>query len=294
MFAGSNLVAVSHGSGAGSAGGECVSGGRQRAISAARIGVTRRAGKTVLGRLHQSGSLRLRLPRETSASAPTAVLLNTAGGVAGGDSLSLDVVCGAATSLTVTTQGAERLYRALPSDPASRIVTSIDLADGACCDFLPQETILFDRCSLDRQLAINMTGSARFLGIEALIFGRAAMGETVQTARLRDSITLTCDGVLRFHEVFRPPGQVAAWRQRPTALGGATAMATILLACSDAGERLVPLRDALASFQMGASAWDGLLVGRIVAADGAELRRALLASMSVLRQGRAMPRVWSC
>ena len=219
---------------------------------------------------------------------------DAAGGVAGGDRLSLDVVCGVATSLTITTQGAERLYRALPSDPASRIVTSIDLADGACCDFLPQETILFDRCSLDRQLTINMTGSARFLGIEALIFGRAAMGETVQTARLRDAITLRCDGALRFHEVFRPPGQVAAWRQRPTALGGATAMATILLASPDAGEHLAPLRDALASFQMGASAWDGVLVGRIVAADGAELRRALLASMGVLRQCRAMPRVWSC
>ena len=272
----------------------CIPALRQRATGAARISVKRHGTRTVLDRMHQSGPLRLRLPRATPGQAPTAILLNTAGGIAGGDRLALDVTCAAGTELTVSTQGAERIYRALSSDTASRIVTTIRLADGASCDYLPQETILFDHCALDRQLTIDMADSACFLGIESLIFGRAAMGETITGARIRDVISLKRDGVLRFHEVFRPPERVAAWREQAATLGGAAAMATILLAIPDAAERLAALRDALTPFEAGASAWDGLLVGRIVAASGAELRRALLAALVALRQGRALPRVWHC
>lgn len=267
---------------------------RQRATGAARISVKLHGTRTVLDRMHQSGPLRLRLPREMPGQAPAAILLNTAGGIAGGDRLALDVTCNAGTELTVSTQGAERLYRALPSDPASRIVTTINVADGASCDYLPQETILFDHCALDRQLTIDMAGSARFLGIETLIFGRAAMGETITGARIRDTISLKYGGVLRFHDVFRPPERIAAWQKQAATLGGAAAMATILLASPDAEKWRATLRDALAPFEAGASAWDGLLVGRIVAASGAELRRALLAALAVLRQDRALPRVWHC
>jgi urease accessory protein len=44
----------------------------------------------------------------------------------------------------------------------------------------------------------------------------------------------------------------------------------------------------------GASAWNGMLIARILAADSASARRAIVAALSVLRDGRPLPRVWLC
>ncbi len=83
---------------------------------------------------------------------------------------------------------------------------------------------------------------------------------------------------------------------RAAVLRGASAVATLVLAAADADERLMALRDALskANAESGASAWDGVLVARILAPDGGRLRAAIVAGMEALRAGRPQPRVWLC
>lgn len=247
----------------------------------------------MLDRLHQSGPLRARIIRPESGAATTAILLNTAGGIAGGDRHSIDIAAQPATSLTLTTQGAERVYRAGPADRPAWVVTNIVIAEAATVENLPQETILFDQSRLTRRLHLDLAGSSRYLGVDSLIFGRAAMGESIRQIDLADTIELHRDASLIFRDRLRPPMEFAT-AQNSAMFGTATALATILLAAPNAAFYLDAVRAALIDTEAGASAWNGLLLVRILAQTGSALRSIVLRVLAVLRGGQPMPRVWAC
>ena len=266
---------------------------RQRATGTLHLAVKRRGEATVLDRFRQEGCLKARMPRPERGAWTTAVTLNSSGGVAQGDRLATAVTAGPGTALTVASQAAERFYRSPGGEPA-RVRTDLTVAAGAALEWLPQESILFDRCALDRRLAIDVAPGGWLLALETLVFGRALMGETVHRASLRDRITLRLAGRLVLHDAVRLEGPAQAVLDRPAAAGGGRAVATLIHAAPDAPDRLAALRDALAPFEAGASAMGTLLVARIVARDGACARAAIVAGLAVLREGRPLPRVWSC
>ncbi len=253
-----------------------------------------RGGLTVLRDLRQSGCLKARLPRPENGAWTTLVTLNSSGGVAQGDWLDARVEAGPGCRLTVASQAAERFYRAGDGLPPARLRTALHVADGAALEWLPQETILFDGCALDRRLDVALASDAWFLGVETLVFGRTLMGETVRAARLRDTVRLHRDGALLWHDAIRLEGPVQAVLDRPASAAGGRAVATLLLAAPDAARWQDPLRAALAPWDAGASVLDGLLVARVVARDGACARAAVVAALAAVRSGRPLPRVWSC
>ncbi len=257
------------------------------------VSVKTRDGATVLDRFRQEGCLKARLPRPERPGWCTVVTVNSAGGVAQGDHLRSELTAGRGTRLIVTSQAAERSYRS-PGGRSATIGTVLTVADDAVLEWLPQETILFNGCALDRRLSVALAQDACFLGVETLVFGRTAMGETVQAAQLRDTIRICRAGRLLWHDAIRLDGPVQAVLDRAAVAGGGRAVATLMLASPDAAGALGPLRDALAPFDAGASLLDGLLVARIVAADGACARAAIVAGLAALRGGRTLPRVWSC
>lgn len=265
----------------------------QRARGEVVLALRRRDAATALADLRQEGCLKLRFPR---AQGLEAVLLNTSGGVAGGDRLRIAVALAADAAATVTSQAAERFYRAREGDASASVHSQVDLAAGASLHWLPQEAILFDGCHIDRRLTVDMAGDATFLGVEALVFGRAAMGERIRHARIADTITIRRAGRLALHDAIRLSGEVASQLARPAIADGAAAMATILHVAPDAACGLDGLRAALAAapVEAGASAWDGMLVARLLARDGACLRAGIVAGLASLRGGRALPRVWMC
>ena len=266
----------------------------QRAQGALRLSFKRRGDATVLDGLRQEGCLKARFPRTEHGAWAGAVTLNSSGGVAGGDALDISVSAGSGTRATVASQAAERFYRALPGTVPARVSTALRMAPGAALEWLPQESILFDRCAVRRRLTVDLAGDAWFLGVEQIMFGRTAMGEAVRDAGFRDVIELRRDGRLLLHDAIRLDGPVQAVLDRRAAGGGARAVATLVHAAPDAEDKLDALRDALTGQDAGASAWDGLLVARIVAADGARLRAAVVAGLAALRAGRPLPRVWFC
>ena len=265
----------------------------QRSHGELRLSFKLRDGRTVLDGLRQEGCLKARFPRAEDGAWTSVVTLNSSGGVAGGDVLATRVEAGPGTQATVASQAAERFYRALPDAEAS-VATTLHVAPGAALEWLPQETILFDRCAVRRRLSIDLAPDAWYLGVESLVFGRAAMGEEVHTARFRDLIQVRRAGRLLLHDAIRLEGPVAALLDRPATGGGARAVATVIHAAPDAEAWLDPVRAALDGCQAGVSAWDGLLVARIVAENGACLRRAVVQGLNVLRRGRPLPRVWMC
>ena len=265
----------------------------QRARGELLVAFKRRDGASVLDRLRQDGCLKARFPRVQDGAWAGAVTLNSAGGVAGGDRLTSAVVAGEGTAVTVASQAAERFYRALPGS-VSEVTNAVVVESGAGLEWLPQETILFDGSALRRRLEVDVAEGGWFLGVESLVFGRMAMGEAVRRVALNDLLQVRREGRMVLHDRIRFDGDAAAALGHRAVGGGACAVATLLLVAREAGERVAALRDALAPFEAGASAWDGMLVARIVAKDGGCLRAAVVAGLAALRAGRPLPRVWSC
>ncbi len=257
----------------------------QRARGQVRVAAKLRAEKTVLDRLYQSGSGKARVPRGEGFEV---VLLNTAGGVTGGDRFEVNVDVAADTTTTLTTQTAERIYRSTGEN--GEIATSMNVAENARVDWLPQETILFDGGRLERSLTVNMAESATLLAIEPLVFGRVAMGETVLHGFVSDQWRIHRGGKLVYADALRVNGKIAETLRSDALLGGAKACASLLYCAPDVEDRIDKVRGALLN-DGGASVWNGLLAARLVTSDGAALRAALQRVVSVLRAG-AMPRVW--
>ena len=256
----------------------------------------RRGVATVLDDLRQAGCLKARFPRVEQEAWTTVVALNTSGGVAGGDRLDSAFAVQEGACATITAQAAERFYRVLPESPPSQVRTRIAVADGGAAEWLPQETILFDRCALDRRLEVDLGHDAWFLGVESLVFGRAAMGESVQHGWIRDLIHVRHNGRLLLHDAVRLDGEVAAALRRKAIADGARAVATIVHIAPGAEQLLDRLRSALTDqpVESGASAWNGMVLQRIMAHDGAALRAAVTAPLGMLRARRPLPRVWQC
>jgi urease accessory protein len=260
----------------------------QRATGELRVSVRLRDGRTALEGLRQAGCLKARFPR--SDDWLNVVTVNTSGGIAGGDELDSSFTVGKGTRATIAAQAAERFYRALPGTAPSRVRTRVVVAEGAATEWLPQETILFDRCAVDRALQVDVAHGAWFLGLESLVFGRRAMGEVVECGSLRDRIEVSRSGRPLLHDAIRLEGNIAETLSRPAVADGARAMATVVHVAPDAEAKVEAVRTAA----VGASAWDGMLVARILAADGASLRRSVITVLDVLRGGRTLPRVWMC
>ena len=175
------------------------------------------------------------------------------------------------------------------------IETRIFVGAGARLDWLPQETMLFDRARLDRLLQIDLANDATLTGVECIVIGRAAHGETVRAGALRDRWRIKRDGRLVLAEAVRLDGAISEKMQRAAIGCGAAAMATLVHVSPQAEARLGELRDALAGAggSCAASGWNGGLVARFLARDAAALRRAVACAASVLTGG-AMPRSWTC
>jgi len=258
----------------------------QRAHGTVRASFKLRGLATVIDRLYQQGSAKLRLPRTTGCEA---VLLNTAGGVTGGDLFRVAIDAAPGTALTVTTQTAERLYRSTGAD--GRIDNALNIGAGARVDWLPQETIMFEGARLRRTLSIDMAEDATLLAIEPLVLGRAAMGEAVTRGFLSDAWRVRRGGALVYADAARLSGDIRVALAPTAATGGAIASAALLYVAPDAADRLEALRATLGR-NGGASAWNGLIAARIVADSGRMLRRTLTAAVGTLRS-EPLPRVWS-
>ncbi|MGA9864824.1 MAG: urease accessory protein UreD [Acetobacteraceae bacterium] len=265
----------------------------QRATGELAVGWRVRDGATVLDTLRQAGCLKARFPRDGVDGWAGIVTMNLSGGIAGGDRLDSRFVIGEGARASIAGQAAERFYRALPASPPARVRTRIEIAAGAAAEWLAQESILFDRCALDRRLDVELAADARFLGVEMLVFGRAAMGETVRHAVLGDVIAVRREGRPVLREAIRLDGAADEMLRRPAIAAGGRALATLVHVAPDAEARLDAVRAALQAADAGASAWDGLLVARILAPDGAALRRIVVATLAALRD-RPLPRVWLC
>lgn len=248
-------------------------------------------GPTGIATLAERGGYRLKFPRTHSHHAE-AVIINTGGGVVGGDRIKLDFSVQQGADATVTTQAAERIYRSI--GPNSEIDARLKVAHGARLIWAPQETILFSGARLRRKYEVDVSSTARLLFVESMIFGRTASGEVMDRGALHDSWRIRRDGRLVFAESNRLDDVSEDVLRHPAVLGPSRALACILYVAPDAEAQLASVREVLESVGAGgaASAWNGLLVVRFVTDAARDMRHAMVRVMQEL-SGASMPRVWS-
>jgi urease accessory protein len=261
-----------------------------RAVGRVALAVTAASGESRRRKVHEAGSLRVRFPNAANKAVLDAVVVNTAGGMAGGDRFNIDVAVGAGASLTVATAAAEKVYRSL--GPDTEVSVKLDVGPGGSLAWLPQETILFDQVRLRRTIDVDVARDAGLILAEAIVFGRLAMGETVLQGHLFDRWRVRVGGALVFAETLRIDGAIAQHLARRAVAGEGVAIASVIKVPGDESGAAA-VRDIAKDFvgEIGVSAWNGLLAARLVAPDGAALHRDLVGVLTAL-SGMPLPRLW--
>ncbi len=244
------------------------------------------AGRSALAGLRQSGALKLLFPRAQERL--QAIIINTSGGITGGDRFALTADIAAGTHVGLTTQAAERAYGAR-SGETGHVRTAITLGDGASLHWLPQELILYDGCALERRLRIDLAETAALLMVEPVVFGRMAMGEVLTSGRFRDRIEINRDGLPLYRDGLYLHGDIAARLARPATAAGAAAMASALYVAPDAGARLTAVRAHLGETGGASLLHPDVLTVRVLAPDGYGLRQHLLPVLDLLSKSTLPP-----
>jgi urease accessory protein len=253
---------------------------------ASRIALTvgSEGGRSRCARIYEDGALRVRFPNDDHLQA---IVVNTAGGITGGDRISFDIAVGDGAELTITTAAAEKTYRSLGDDAV--VDVALRVGSGATLQWLPQETILFNDARLKRSIEVDLADDARLLLAEAVVFGRTAMNEVVREGRLFDRWRVRRGGRLVFADTLRLDDKISEHLSRRAVAAGGCAIATVLAAPANEAQ-IAAVRAETFSGEVGISAWNGITLVRLVAKDGEALRHDLKIIVTLL--AGALPRIW--
>lgn len=259
-----------------------------RAIGSAMVSSKLRDGRSCIDELRQSGALKLLFPRNNDLLETT--LINTAGGITGGDRFEVAATARTGSRLTLTTQAAERAYRA-QSGQVGRVRTRLTVEGDGQMHWLPQETILYDACALSRRLDVTVSDQGRFLMVEPVLFGRQAMGEEPCSILFRDRVSIRQAGSQIYRDGVTFDGDAAAALDRAAIGGGARAMANLVLVAPEAEGLLPMVRETFGATGGASLLANGLLVARLLASDGFELRQRMIPVLDQLTHHK-LPANW--
>jgi len=265
----------------------------------AQLSFVHKDDETRLKDLYQTAPLRVLFPIPVSGDVTSAALVTTSGGLVGGDRLDVDVNVGTSAAVQIIGQAAEKVYRS--KGPDTHFEARLEVGKDAWLEWLPQETILFDQARLRRRTSVEIAPGGTFLGAEFLVFGRTAMGETVNTGLIRDVWEVRKSGKLVWMDALHMSGDLKTQLDHSAGFDGARAAATSLLVCDEAESHLDFVRAILEAAPQGvkcaATISNGILVTRWLAFDAQLLRHAFATYWSALRHElkdlpQAMPRLW--
>ncbi len=249
--------------------------------------------------LDQTPPCRVLFPRPAKAGVHEAAIITTTGGMTGGDHITLTLAAQNDARISVSTQAAEKIYRS--TGDVAGIEVSIEVDETSALEWMPQETILFDRSRFDRNSVISIAGSSRLLACEMTVFGRESHGETNPDLDFRDRWRIYRDGDLVWAENFGFQDKLADVQQSRARLHGAGAVATLVIAAPGLDEGLGDIRELLdtcKSVTAAVTSFGDMAVCRIAGRRALDVRNALMSLWLMARQssldfGSRLPRVWS-
>lgn len=263
------------------------------------LGFARRGDGTLLIRREHSGPLRVQKPLYPEGPGTChAIVLHPPAGIAGGDELRIRGELGPGTHALLTTPGAGKWYGSAGPWAVQHLAFAV--ADDACLEWLPQETIAFDGARAAMETRVDLSGGARYLGWEILCLGRRARGERFDRGELRLETRISRDGVPLFLERGRLSGGDPLLNS-PAGLAGYSVCGTLAATGAVAGEMLSECRSVAPpepGAQWGVTAPPGLLLARFLGHSSEAARRWFADLWRVLRPALAgrpamPPRIWN-
>ena len=271
----------------------------QRANGSCRLVLSGSENGTRIDDVFEQSPIRIMFPRTGYRAVQEAVLINTSGGVAGGDRLECSVTALPGASIAVTSQAAEKIYRAL-NEPA-RIATRLNARDSAKLAWLPQETIVFNWARLARTTEIELFSGTELLALEWLVLGRAAHGEVLAGGHINDSWRVKKEGRLIWADSFRITDETFPHLHRKALLSKCNAIATLIYFGPHLDKRLEFLREIIPSLgcDCGVTLVAGLIVVRFAVNDSSDLKSALRSFLSQFGAELGpgpfqVPKMWLC
>ncbi|MGD9783272.1 MAG: urease accessory protein UreD [Hyphomicrobiaceae bacterium] len=264
---------------------------RLRVAGGVSVEFAARGGVTGVARSHEVQGWRIRIPHPASCDCE-AVLLNTGGGVAGGDAVKLEFKLCDNARATVTTVAGERIYRAVAQ--AARMEAQLTLSGGSHLVWLPREMIMSSGARLVRRVNVEMAENAALTLLDIVVLGRRGSGEHMTSGLLDDRWSIRRAGRLHHMEAMKLDGNIEQRLARPATAGGAHVIGTLIHLDRDAEACLDRVRQAVSGHdgvEVAASAWAGKLVVRGLGTNVERVRSVFAAAVSALT-GRPMPRAW--
>lgn len=225
------------------------------------------------------------------------VMLHTAGGIVGGDRLSINIDLQPKTQALITTAAANKIYRTNRLEAQQTI--HIQVAEAACLEWLPQETIVFDQAVYRQTTRIDLAPGAHWLGWELTRFGRTARGEQFLAGEWRSHTEVWQQGKPLWLDRQWLPGSQETFHS-PHGLAGCPIVGSFAYVGQEVSPELVEQARSLWQGDRGEAGVTRLMAGLLCRYRGdstIEARQWLIAVWQLLRKtylerSTCIPRVW--
>jgi urease accessory protein len=184
----------------------------------------RSSGRTQLIAARNQAPLKVQRPFTNPDGSAQVVMLHTAGGMVGGDRLTTGLQLEPAAQVLVTTAAAAKVYRSTGATAQQQV--TMQLGAGACLEWLPQETIVFDQAQYQQDLRVELGAGAQWLGWDVTRFGRSARGERFLSGSWRSRTEVWQDGQPLWLDRQWLPASEQLWNS-PHGLGGMPVVGTL-------------------------------------------------------------------
>jgi urease accessory protein len=225
-------------------------------------------------------------------------LLHPPGGVAGGDRLDIRCHLGEHARVVLTTPGATKFYRSEEARSIQHLTIEVDA--GGMCEYLPQETILFNGADASTFTDISLAADSVYMGWEFVSFGRPASAERFTSGRARQRVRIMREGRPIWFEQFNLASPAQAM-DSPFAFAGQPIVGTMVYAgpiLENTGAKIRDLLDESARRVFSTTELERVLVCRYLGNRMAEGKALFARAWDVIREAgvgkRAVaPRIWA-
>lgn len=256
-----------------------------------------RQGKTQLIYNHQQAPLKVQRPFYPEGEKVChSVILHTAGGMVGGDRLSSNIHLQPQTQALITTAAASKIYRSNGLQARQNIEMQVDT--GACLEWLPQETILFNDAIYRQDLRVELATGGSWLGWEITRFGRSARGEKFLQGEWRSHTEIWQEGIPLWIDRQWLRGSEETFYS-PHGLGGKPIVGNLVWVGGAVSTEIIEKTRNLwhGEGEAGVSRLQHGLLCRYRGASTSEVRNWFIdvwqmLRVSFLNRGNCIPRVW--